>query len=204
MLTTVTGVVRKVLDDAVYLQLGPVQIEALVPELVRRHLQDKLDQEITLHTLFYLEGTPMQGRMVPRLIGFLSEAEREFFEIFCSVEGVGYRKGLKALSRPVPDIADAIQRQDTRLLATLSGIGKASAEKLVSSLKNKVTKFALMRPGQPPPQPTEPDMWQTAYQALLSVGHSAEEARRLLEKVQQSGQRFGGPEEILLAIYAQR
>ena len=38
----------------------------------------------------------MQGRMVPRLIGFASEAELEFFDLFCTVDKVGTRKAIKA------------------------------------------------------------------------------------------------------------
>ena len=44
---------------------------------------------MTLHTSHYLDGNPMQGRVVPRLIGFTSEAELEFFELFCTVDKVG-------------------------------------------------------------------------------------------------------------------
>src|SRR6185369_16889021 len=87
---------------------------------------------------------PMQGKMVPRLIGFAAEAELEFFELFCTVDKVGVRKAMKALVRPIRDIADAIQRQDPKWLTSLPGIGPATAEQIVATLRRKVTKFALM------------------------------------------------------------
>ena len=86
----------------------------------------------------------MQGRVVPRLIGFLNEAELEFFDLFCTVDKVGVRKAIKALMRPIREIADAIQRQDTKWLTTLPGIGPATADQVVATLRRKVTKFALM------------------------------------------------------------
>ena len=55
-------------------------------------LQNQVGQEITLHTSHYFDGNPMQGRVVPRLIGFTSEAELDFFDLFCTVDKVGVRR----------------------------------------------------------------------------------------------------------------
>ena len=62
-----------------------MEYQVLVPDFIRRQLQGRTGQEVTLHTSEYLDGNPMQGRVVPRFIGFLSEAELEFFELFCTV-----------------------------------------------------------------------------------------------------------------------
>src|SRR6516165_10966828 len=113
MITKITGLVNRVLDEEVRLQVGPLEYQVLVPEFVRRQVQGWTGQELTLHTSEYLDGNPMQGRVVPRLIGFLHEAELEFFELFCTVDKFGTRKALKALVRPVKEVADAIQRQDS-------------------------------------------------------------------------------------------
>ena len=97
--------------------------EVLVTELVRRSLQTKIGQPVVLHTLEYLEGNPTRGNLVPRLVGFLSEVEREFFELICEVDGVGVRKALRAIIRPVGEIAAAIEEQDAKALSGLPGIG---------------------------------------------------------------------------------
>src|SRR5262249_27035281 len=149
MITKISGVLNRVLDEEVRLQVGPLEYQVLVPEFVRRHIQSQAGQEVTLYTSQYLDGNPMQGRVVPRLIGFTNEAELEFFELFCTVDKVGTRKAIKALMRPVRDIADAIQRQDTKWLTTLPGIGPATAEQIVATLRRKVTKFALMAEPSP-------------------------------------------------------
>jgi len=150
----------------------------------------------------------MQGRMAPRLVGFLSESELEFFELFCTVDKVGVRKALKALVRPIRDIADAIQRQDVKLLTTLPGIGPATAEQMVATLRRKVTKFALMKPASdgvaPVASPVADQVVEDAYQALLTVGHGPGEARSLLDKALASGTGFKSSEDLLLAIYQQR
>ena len=89
----------------------------------------------------------MQGRMTPRLIGFLTEIEREFFELFCSVDGVGVKKALRSMVRPVKEVATAIEEQDTKSLSALPGIGAAMSERIIAKLRRKVPKFALMVAG---------------------------------------------------------
>jgi len=208
MITKITGQLNRVLDDEVRLQVGPLEYQVLVPEFVRRQVQMRVGQELTLHTSEYLDGNPMQGRVVPRLIGFLSEAELEFFELFCTVDKVGVRKAIKALMRPVRDIADAIQRQDSKWLTTLPGVGGATAEQIVATLRRKVTKFALMAEpnGGAPAQPAAVDgnLLEVAYQALLSVGHTPMEARDRLDRVLTGGRKFSTAEDILLEIYKQK
>ncbi len=209
MITKVTGVLNRILDEEVRLQMGAVEHQVLVPEFVRRQIQGKTGQELTLHTSEYLEGNPMHGRIVPRLIGFVTEAELEFFELFCTVDKVGVRKAIKALMRPVREIADAIQRQDAKWLTTLPGIGPATAEQVVATLRRKVTKFALMPGRQPgdsaaaPATAVDGNVLDDAYQALLSVGHSPHEARNRLDKALAGGSSFKTVEDILLAIYKQ-
>src|SRR5262245_10972503 len=144
MITKITGTLNRILDDELRLQVGAFEYQVLIAEFVRRQIQTRVSEEVTLFTTHYFEGNPMQGRMVPRLIGFSSEEELEFFELFCTVDKVGVRKAMKALVRPIREIADAIQRQDPKWLTSLPGIGPATAEQIVATLRRKVTKFALM------------------------------------------------------------
>src|SRR5262249_51192872 len=210
MITRMSGILNRVLDEEVRLQVGPLEYQVLVPEFVRRQVQGRVGLELTLHTSEYFDGNPMQGRVVPRLIGFLQEAELEFFELFCTVDKVGVRKAIKALMRPIREIADAIQRQDSKWLTTLPGVGAATAEQIVATLRRKVTKFALMTPpaadgdGRPaagPPTVVDGNVLEEAYRALLSVGHSPIDARNRLDQVLTSGRRFKSVEEVLLEIY---
>ena len=127
MMTRMTGVLSRVLDDEVRLQVGPVEYQVLVPEAVRRQIQLRAGTEITFHVTEYLEGNSGGSRFVPRRIGFLTEAELDFFDLFCTVEKIGAKKALKAMARPVREIADAIARQDVRWLSTLPGIGATTA-----------------------------------------------------------------------------
>jgi Holliday junction DNA helicase RuvA len=206
MITKITGVLSRVLDEGVRLQVGAFEYEVLVPEFVRRALQLRVGQEATLHTSHYFDGNPMQGRVVPRLVGFLSEMELDFFELFCTVDKVGVRKALKALVRPVKEIADAVQRQDAKWLTTLPGVGAATAEQIVATLRRKVTRFALAPDGAEPgvaAAAVDGNLVEDAYQALVSIGHGPQEARNRLDKAFAGGKQFKSVEEVLLEIYKQ-
>lgn len=210
MITKITGTIKRVLDEEVRLQVGAFEYQVLVPECVRRQLQLKNDQEVTLHTTEYFEGSQMTNRIVPRLVGFMNEAELEFFELFCTVEKIGVKKALKALARPVREIADAIQRQDNKWLTTLPGIGAASGEQIVATLRRKVTRFALMPAPATvdgtltPAQSQHGDVLADAYNALLQVGHTPGDARDMMDKVNASGKNFATVEEVLMQIYQRK
>ncbi|MEC9003537.1 MAG: Holliday junction branch migration protein RuvA, partial [Planctomycetota bacterium] len=143
MITNISGTLTHLEEDRAILQVGPLAYEILIPEFVRRQLQANLGEEISLHTIFYLDGNPNQGRLSPRLVGFQGHVEREFFELFCSVDGVGAKKALRAMVRPVKDVATLIEDQDVKGLSALPGIGPATSERIIAKLRRKMPKFAL-------------------------------------------------------------
>jgi len=209
MITKITGKLNRVLDEEIRLQFGAFEYQVLVPEFVRRSLQHRVGEDVTLHTSHYIDGNPSHGRLVPRLIGFLTEAEQDFFELFCTVDKVGVRKAMKAFVRPIKEIADAIQRQDNKWLTTLPGVGASTAEQIVATLRRKVTKYALMASGSTEAAASgsvnvDGNVLEDAYQALLSVGHNPLEARDRLDKVLAGDKTYKTVEEILLAIYQQK
>jgi Holliday junction DNA helicase RuvA len=156
MITKMTGVLTRVLDDEIRLEIGPLEYQLLVPEAVRRVIQMRTGTEMTFHVCEYLEGNAGGNRFIPRIIGFLTESELDFFDLFCTVEKIGVKKALKAMARPVKEIADAIARQDPRWLSTLPGIGATTAEQIVTTLKRKITPFTMMS-AQPPLPSAPPD-----------------------------------------------
>src|SRR4029453_4725806 len=94
------------------------EYQVFLAESTRRQLQGTVGQRTSLFTIYYLGGDPGRGRLTPRVVGFLAEVEREFFEMFCSVDGVGAKKALRAMVRPVQDIAEMIEEQDAKGLSS--------------------------------------------------------------------------------------
>lgn len=203
MIKRVSGVLERVEPTGVELSMGHAVHEVLVPELVRRGLQAKLGQTVTLHTLEFLEGNPTRGNMVPRLVGFLTEVEREFFELICEVDGVGVRKALRAIVRPVGEIATAIEEQDAAMLSTLPGIGAATAERMIAKLRRRMPKFALLVAREAPDQAGPADVLAETFDVLRSLGHSDTEARRLVDGLRDLKKKYKDVQEALEAIYRQ-
>jgi holliday junction DNA helicase RuvA len=204
MITKITGQLTALSNDTLTLKIDAFEYEVLIPEFNRRQLQSEMNQAVSLHTIEYMEGNPMQGRMTPRLIGFLSEIEREFFELFCSVDGVGVKKALRAMVRPVKEVATAIEEQDAKTLSSLPGIGPAMAERIIAKLRRKVPKFALMAIRQSEREAeVEPDVVSETYEVLRSLGHSESEARRLLDTALSTKKKFKDVQSLIEAIYQQ-
>lgn len=194
-----------VADDEATLALDALEYQILIPEFTRRRLQADVGQKVSLHTIHYLEGNPAHGKLTPRLVGFLSEVEREFFELFCSVDGVGVRKALRAMVRPVQDVATLIEHQDTKGLSALPGIGPATAERVVAKLRRKMPKFALIAAHDETQQAdVQRDVIDETYQILCSLGHAESDARRLLDAALATKRKYKDVEALLQAVYESR
>ncbi|MCL2622751.1 MAG: helix-hairpin-helix domain-containing protein [Planctomycetaceae bacterium] len=201
MITKITGKLVALSAEHATLEAGAFEYEISIPEFTRRHLQAELKKNVSLHTIEYIEGGQMQARMTPRLIGFLTEVEREFFDLFCSVDGVGVKKALRAMIRPVREVAAAIEEKDEKWLSSLPGIGAATAERIVAKLRRKVPKFALMVARDVTAVDTQPDVMSETFEALLVLGHGESEARKLIDAALADKKKFKDTTELLQAIY---
>ncbi|MGL6196055.1 MAG: Holliday junction branch migration protein RuvA [Thermoguttaceae bacterium] len=201
MITKITGKLVQLSQERAVIAAEPFEYEVLIPEYTRRQLQSELGKIVSLHTIYSLDGNP-QGKMMPRMIGFLTEAEREFFDLFCSVDGVGTKKALRAMVRPVQDVAVAIEEKDEKFLSSLPGIGAAMAERIVAKLRRKVPKFALLiSKAATDSANIKNDVVSETFEALLALGHTEADARRLIDTACQSKAKYKDSAELIQAIY---
>lgn len=204
MIVTITGKLVRVGETAVAIESKPFQYEVLVADYTRRQLQNHVGEQTHLHTLDYIEGNAQGGRLTPRLIGFLTEPERQFFDLFCSVDGVGVKKALRAMVRPVKELAVMIEQQDAKGLSALPGIGPATSERVIAKLRRKMPRFALMvdreTSGEAGSDASQALVSET-FDALVTLGHSEADARRLIDDAVASGKKFKDTESLLTAIY---
>lgn len=203
MITRIHGTLLRLEEEFCILGVNAFEYQVLIPEFTRRQLQLNVREDVSLHTLHYIEGNAAQGgRLTPRLVGFSSEFERDFFEMFCSVDGVGAKKALRAMARPVQDIARSIENQDVKSLSTLPGIGAATAEKIIAKLRRKMVKFALLvAVGEGAPQVAERNVLDETFQILVSLGYSETEARSKIDKIVESGKKYKDVDSLLQAIW---
>jgi len=203
LIVTITGKLTHVGETSVTIQSTPFEYEVLVADYTRRQLQSRTGEETRLHTLNYIEGNPQGGRMTPRLIGFLTEPERQFFDLFCSVDGVGVKKALRAMVRPVRELAVMIEEQDTKSLSALPGIGPATSERVIAKLRRKMPRFALMVQREEASDVVVggSQVVSETFDALVTLGHSESDARQLIDDAISSGKKFKDTESLLTAIY---
>jgi holliday junction DNA helicase RuvA len=188
MICALTGELRHVEEGRLHLQVGPMVYELLIPAADAPGLLAMIGQELTFHTLMYLEGDPNRGNLEPRLIGFLRREDKRFFELFTTVKGIGPRRALRALAAPVGQIAEAIEAKDARFLVGLPEIGKRTAEQMVAELAGRVKAFVVSTKGRTAAvstgrrrTPAEED----AITALTQLGERRADAEQLLDRVRQ-------------------
>jgi len=115
------------------------------------------------------------------------------------------KKALKAMGRPIKEIADSIQRKDAKWLTTLPGIGKTTADQIIATLHTKVTKFALMpaatSAGTTATAGMDGTLFEDAYAALMSVGLSPADARLKLDQIIASGKACKSLEDVINLVF---
>ena len=164
-------------------------VEVLIPASDVPLLQAGVGEEMTFHTVFYLEGDSSGGNIEPRLVGFLRPDDRAFFNLFITVKGIGPKKALRALVMPTGDIAQAIESRDTRFLCQLPQIGKRMAELIVAELAGKAGSFAVAtagdRTGVAPATKRTPSE-EDAIAALVALGERRHDAEHLLDRAKHT------------------
>ncbi len=85
-----------------------------------------------------------------RLFGFLSQAEKDAFEILISLTGIGPKLGLAILSTlDLTTIEEAVRYERIEVFESVPGVGKRLAEKLLVELKAKLKKLeAVLEPAR--------------------------------------------------------
>lgn len=143
MIASITGKLIQTTNESVLIDTGNgLTYEVHVPAFVVTRLSQQVGQTVSLKTLHYLESHNQGSSFLPRLAGFLSDEDRDFFELFTTVKGIGNRKALRALALDSGQIAMAIADRDTAFLQSLPEIGKRTAETIIASLNGKVDHFA--------------------------------------------------------------
>ena len=175
--------------------------EVMVPATDAERLAARVGQDIALHTINHIEGDPTRGAMTPRLIGFDTPADRDFFRLFTTVKGIGVRKALRAMIRPMGEIAAAIQAKDANFLIAMPEIGKRTAETIIAELHGKVEDFAGELSTAGAEGPEIPEAGQEAAAVLIQLGERRADALALVERVMAVAPELDSPEDIIQQVY---
>jgi holliday junction DNA helicase RuvA len=206
MISGLKGKITGKSDNILTLTTGGLSYEVYVPLSVMQRVSENQDSngEIALITYHYYQMTPSSA--TPVLVGFLNELERDFFLEFIKVSGIGPRAAVKALNKAIGEIAQAIDRGDTKYLTTLQGIGAQRAKEIVAKLQGKMGKFTLMRDKvvDVPLTPVLSDVKEEALTILSQLQYKRAEAEDMINKAMQRNKNINSSEELLNEIYKSR
>jgi len=205
MISRVHGTLVDRRQMAVFLEANGVTYEVMVPQAIQRTLDRHItpDGKLRLITFHYHHVEP--SRAVPILIGFTNEVERDFFETFITVSGIGPKAAVRAINQPIPMIARAIDDGNLDFLRSLPGIGPQRAKEIVAKLQGKVGKYALM-PDMESDSAEMPkqDAAVEALEVLLQLQYRRSEAQEMVKAALTRNAKLATAEEILNEVYKQR
>ena len=205
MIARISGKIIEKGQNYLLIDVGGISYEVYLPQAVMQRIDDNQNQDgmVSLVTYHYLQVEPSRG--TPVLIGFLNEIEKEFFEIFITVSGIGPRAALKALNQPISQIARAIDEADTNFLRSLPGIGQQRAREIIAKLQNKVGKFALIRDAEVKEMKAAgSDIEEEALAVLMQLEYKKSEAVNMIKKAMERSSSIQSTEELLNEVYKQR
>src|SRR5215208_7891209 len=129
MIAGLKGRIERKLDDAALIDVGGV-IYRVNTSLVTLEDIGETGENVRLFTLLYVREDQLT------LYGFASTDELRLFETLISVSGVGPRLALSILSRVRPEALEmAINGENAELLATVPGVGRKTAGRLILELR---------------------------------------------------------------------
>ena len=189
MIRRLSGEIVEIFDESIAVRTGAgLCYEALVGTYALPELQALMDarEPVELHTHHYLEGNAASGQsLIPRLVGFLTPAERDFFLRFIKVPGISTRSGIRAMGLPPERIAAAIVARDMGTLTRLQGIGKKKAEQIISHLADELADTGLLAGAQEDARPQAVPASQASEVMAILVGQlglRTPDAEELIER----------------------
>jgi len=203
MIARITGTLLE-LDtesNSVVLELGDIAYELMVPGYAVSDLSEQRNRPITLYCLEYYEGSSAGGNLIPRMIGFPHTEDKKFFQRFISVKGIGIRKALRALAKPLAEVASYIENGDDKMLASLPEIGKRTAQQIIAELKGKMGDFALEASRAGVARKPLSDIEREALEILLQLGERQADAEELILRATQTFDEVNSTDELVQAVY---
>lgn len=173
-----SGVVREVRENSAVIVAGGVGYEVQCPAG-------------TLGKLVVGQNAELSTRFVVRedaqlLFGFSDADSLKLFDLVTGVSGVGPKLGLSLLSAmPVSALAQGLMAGDVKLLSSVSGVGKKTAERLVLELQNKVPEHlaAAGVPAGTRATPVSSTAGRDAIEALLALGFREAQVRGVVAEL---------------------
>jgi holliday junction DNA helicase RuvA len=204
MIARIKGRIVEQQDNALLLEVGGITYQVLVPASSLHRVTDHISADNTIELVIFHYYQVDLSRSIPVMIGFLNEIEKEFFEAFITVSGIGPRAAVKALNKPMSAIARAIDEGDASFLKSLPGIGAQRAKEIIAKLQNKVGKFGLIQDESTQASGIDATFEQESLSVLMQLGYKKPEALSMMKKALDSNPSISNTEGLLNEVYRQK
>jgi holliday junction DNA helicase RuvA len=182
MIASLTGRMAAKAPATLTLDVHGVGYEVFIP-LSTYYALPGVSEPVTLSIHTHLREDAIQ------LYGFLTGAEKESFLLLTAVSGIGPKLALSVLSTlPVPDLLSAIQTGDIDKLATVPGIGKKSAGRIVLELKEKAARIQPVTAHSTPHSHPADVLHEDALSALVNLGYRPADVKDALKRILSGAQ----------------
>jgi Holliday junction DNA helicase RuvA len=172
MIRSVRGRLTAVESDTAVVDVGGVGLLVRISAATARCLP-LVDSPVSLTTHLVVREDALD------LYGFTTSAERELFEAFLGVNGVGPRMALAICGVDEPDaLRLAVARGDVAKIQLAQGVGKRTAERVVLELREKVGTLVEASNGARPL--SDADVFLAARDGLVGLGFRQDQAEAAL------------------------
>jgi holliday junction DNA helicase RuvA len=199
MISYLEGRLKSTYGETLTLFVAGIGYEILVPAYVMKEIKRLTSTGDELQLYISYNQTERQPK--PVLVGFRNELDKEFFELFISVEDIGPSAAVKALVKPVSVVARSIEDGDARALRELKGIGERKAQKIIATLRGKVAKYALIPEVKLPTEVAEDFKKEVEAVLMTQLGHKVADARKMIDEAIARNPRINSSEELFEEVY---
>lgn len=180
MIGWLRGRILELSPDTVILDVAGVGYEVHIPVSTYYRLESRdPNGEVTLYVHTHVREDSLA------LFGFSTPGERRLFERLIGVSGIGPKLGRVILSGMEPgDLLAALLQEDAKRLATIPGVGKKTAERLVLELRDKAA--GLLEESAILPPAVGPSRDDDVVAALVNLGYKEKAAADAVAAVRQN------------------
>jgi len=179
MYAYIFGKLTKATPLYVIVEVSGMGYQLYIPASAHSQLP-QLGEKIHLHTSFVVR------ELSHTMYGFITEQDKEIFEVLLGVSGIGPKIALSILGHLSPsELCDAVANNDTTSICKVPGIGRKSAERLMIEVKDKLvtllpdnpSRFSIDLKGN-----QSVHLVQDTMSALINLGYNQAAAKKALKK----------------------
>jgi Holliday junction DNA helicase RuvA len=166
----IKGILIAKSQDSVILENSGIGYQLNIGTFTYNSLPE-INQEVKLNTYHYVREDKEE------LYGFSTEGEKALFEILIGISSIGPSKAINILSQISPQqFINSVRREDIGTIASIKGIGRKTAERMVLDLRDKISGISM------PVEEGEIDQstYDDALGGLIGLGFKESQAREML------------------------